>query len=186
MWPLLPAPPWKRSHRGPFGGCVDQNRCVMVLADCNLISTGECIVRVSGRFRLLSHALMWALVISFLVVLPSTRASAAPSATPGAGSVNSPLPATATKNHGLPAGKSAPPVPPAAEAGGKVRVPTATERASGAPHVRCGGGRPGHVRATTATRRATGAHRSGPLPLRDADRGHPADPRGDRRPFTPR
>ncbi|MEU8610350.1 hypothetical protein AB0C29_20400, partial [Actinoplanes sp. NPDC048791] len=86
-------------------------------------------MRVSSRFRLLSHALIWALVISFLFVLPSARASAAPSATPGAGPVNSPLPATATKNHGLPAGRSAPPVPPAVEAGGKVRVPTATEKA---------------------------------------------------------
>lgn len=101
----------------------------MVLADCNAISTGECIVRVSSRFRLLSHALIWALVISFLFVLPSARASAAPSATPGAGPVNSPLPTTATKNHGLPAGRSAPPVPPAVEADGKVRVPTATEKA---------------------------------------------------------
>jgi RHS repeat-associated protein len=86
-------------------------------------------VRASSRFRLFSRALVLAIITSYLTVTGVSPASAAPSATPGAGPVNSPLPATATPNHGLPAGQAAPPVPPAVEALAGAEVPTATEKA---------------------------------------------------------
>ena len=87
-------------------------------------------MRVSSRFRLLCHALVAALIAAYLVSIPISPAAAAPVATPGAGPVNRPLPATATANHGLPAGVSSPPVPPAlATDGGRPRVPTAAEKA---------------------------------------------------------
>ncbi|GAA2633693.1 hypothetical protein Adu01nite_55690 [Paractinoplanes durhamensis] len=70
------------------------------------------------------------MIAAYLVSFPFTPASAAPVATAGAGPVNRPLPATAAANHGLPAGESAPPVPPAvATDGSKPRVPTAAEKA---------------------------------------------------------
>ncbi|MFI5897483.1 DUF6531 domain-containing protein [Actinoplanes sp. NPDC051513] len=84
---------------------------------------------MSARFRLLCHALILAIVAAYLVASPISPASAAPVAAPGAGPVHSPLPATATANHGLPAGRAAPPVPPAAEAAGPPARPSAAEKA---------------------------------------------------------
>ncbi|MEU4423781.1 polymorphic toxin-type HINT domain-containing protein [Actinoplanes sp. NPDC024001] len=66
---------------------------------------------------------------AYLVVQPLSPAAAAPVAKPGAGPVNSPLPSTATPNHGLPDGQAAPPVPPALQAEGKPSVPDAAEKA---------------------------------------------------------
>ncbi|WP_246607519.1 DUF6531 domain-containing protein [Paractinoplanes toevensis] len=85
---------------------------------------------MSRRFRLLCHALIAALIAAYLVSFPISPAVAAPVAAPGAGPVNRPLPATATANHGLPPGVSAPPEPPATSTdGAKPRVPTAAEKA---------------------------------------------------------
>ncbi|WP_328471701.1 polymorphic toxin-type HINT domain-containing protein [Actinoplanes sp. NBC_00393] len=84
---------------------------------------------MSSRFRLLCHVLVVVLLSAFLAVQPWSPAAAAPVATPGAGPVNSPLPSTATPNHGLPDGQALPPVPPAVQADGKPSVPSAAEKA---------------------------------------------------------
>jgi YD repeat-containing protein len=97
-------------------------------ADCCAIHGGVT-MRVSSRFRLLCNFLVAVLLGMFLVAQPLSPAAAAPVATPGAGPVNSPLPSTATPNHGLPEGQAAPPVPPAVQAGGKPGVPSAAEKA---------------------------------------------------------
>src|SRR5688572_32786868 len=78
-------------------------------ADCCAIHGGVT-MRVSSRFRLLCNFLVAVLLGMFLVAQPLSPAAAAPVATPGAGPVNSPLPSTATPNHGLPEGQAAPPV----------------------------------------------------------------------------
>ncbi|MFF5292143.1 nucleic acid/nucleotide deaminase domain-containing protein [Paractinoplanes globisporus] len=81
-------------------------------------------MRLSGRFKLLCHALILAIVAAYLVATPPSPAAAAtPVAVHGAGPVNSPLPATATPNHGLAAGQTAPPVPPSVAAAGPAKVP---------------------------------------------------------------
>jgi len=75
------------------------------------------------------HATVMTLVVSAMVVPPTVSAAApAPpqrttaTATPGAGPVSRPLPASATPNHGYPKGQRPPVVPPGIPAAGPQRI----------------------------------------------------------------
>ncbi|MCO8271813.1 polymorphic toxin-type HINT domain-containing protein [Actinoplanes sp. TRM 88003] len=88
-------------------------------------------MRKPQRSRLCYLAIPILTAAMLAVPSPSNAAVAerAPTAPPGAGPVDRGLPPEATKNHGLPAGQAAEPVPPATEAAGKPQKAATTAKA---------------------------------------------------------